>query len=112
MAVKINSGDLIHSVVFKQPVSSLNEQRETERTYSPVFTLNCAKFLHSGGIVVEANSTAFNKQITFYARWMPSTQLVAKTWHLVNEGQEYLIDDIDKVTYYKQYIKLTVKVNE
>jgi hypothetical protein len=112
MAVKINSGDLIHKVVFKQPVSSLNDEGGSERTYSEVMTLMCAKFLHTGNIVIEANTTAFNKQITFYARWMPSTQLVTKTWHLVNEGQEYLIDDIDKTTYYKQYIKFTVKVNE
>lgn len=112
MAVKINSGDLIHKVVFKQPSSSLNEQRETERTYSEVMTLMCAKFLHNGNIVVEANTTALIKQISFYARWMPSTQLVTKKWILENEGQKWLIDDIDKTTYYKQFIKFTVKTNE
>lgn len=112
MAVKINSGDLIHKVVFKQPESSLNDEGESERTYSDVFTLMCAKFQHKGVMVIEGNTTAFAKETAFYARVMPSTQLVTKKWLLESEGQTWLIDDIDKTTYYKQYIKFTVRVNE
>lgn len=112
MAVKITSGDLIHKVVFKQPTSSLNDEGGSERTYSEVFTLMCAKLNHNGAIRTEGNTTAFVKETAFYARVMPSTQLVTKKWILENEGQEYLIDDIDKTSFFKQYIKFTVKTNE
>ena len=112
MAVKINSGDLIHKVVFKQPTSSLNDEGGSERTYTEVMTLMCAKVLHNGVVVIEANTTALIKTTNFYARWMPATQLVTKKWILENEETEYLIDDIDRVTHFKEFIKFTVKARE
>lgn len=97
MAVKINSGDLNRKVVFKQPTSSLNDQKEKTLTYSDAFTTFAAVKKFNKNRTTEAHATALIGSLDFYVRSNTDRQAVTEEWLIGLDGKDYVIHEIEPV---------------
>jgi hypothetical protein len=121
MAVKINSGDLTHKVVFKQPVSSLNNRGGRVFSYGlqetgggdPVnvwiMTWAAVRAFNEHR-VSEVNAVALIGSLDFYIRWSAEREAIDKDWLLVYKGEDYTIHQIELIEQKTRFIRFTAKV--
>lgn len=112
MAVKINSGDLIHKVVFKQPASSLNDQFESEVTYSDAITTMAAVLKFNVHRTTEANATLLIGSLDFYVRYTSDRSAINKRWLINYRGKDYVIHEIEPIEQKEMFIRFTAKAKE
>lgn len=112
MAVKITSGDLIHKVVFKQPTSSLNEQRESEITYADAITTMAAVMKFNQYRTTEANATLLIGALDFYIRHTSDREEIGKRWLIGYKGKDYVIHQIELIEQKEMFIRFTAKAKE
>lgn len=112
MPIKISSGDLTERVVFKQPVSSLNDEGGIERDYStPVTTLTTWAMVERFNIkkTSEALSESLVGSLDFYVRESSAKDAITKDWIITYNGEDYTISEIDPFAV-DDHIRFTAKV--
>lgn len=109
MAVTISSGELRKKVVFKQPVSSLNDEGGQERIFTTAFETfaKVDKFNQFRG--TEANVTDLTSALDFYIRWAATREAVNKDWLIEYNGEDYVIHQIEPVEQKQKFIRFTGK---
>lgn len=112
MDVVITSGDLKHTVVFKQPTSSLNDEGETVKSFADFYTCKAARLNFRDSRVTQAEQVSLIGAFDFYVRYCTSTQLVSKDFLISHEGKDFTIFNIDRNALYKEFIVFTAKVKE
>jgi SPP1 family predicted phage head-tail adaptor len=110
MAVKLNTGDLKHRVVFKQPTSSLNDELGEERTYATAFTVWAAVRNFNQFRTTEANATELIGSLDFYVRYSSQVENVTKDWLLEYKAEDYTIHEIENVDQENVFFRFTAKV--
>ena len=109
MAVEITSGQLKHKVVFKQPISSLNEQKEKTITYSDSI-LTWAKVERFNQYrTTEAEAATLIGSLDFYIRYSSDREAITKEWLLNYKGQDYTIHQIELIEQKGKFIRFTAK---
>lgn len=112
MAVKINSGDLKHKVVFKQPTSSLNDEAGVEYSYDPplstVITWAAMKNIDIRR-VTEAMQTVLIDSRDFYVRYSSQTSPIDKKWLIEWKSKNYTIHENPVVDEENKFIRITAK---
>lgn len=115
MAVKITSGDLKHKVVFKQPTSSLNDQKEKVKSYSVSITTWAAIKRFNKNRTTEAHADSLIGAIEFYIRSSSDRQSITKEW-LINWGsRDFVIHEIEPVEMSdtkEMFLRFTAKTKE
>lgn len=115
MAVKITSGDLKHKVVFKQPTSSLNDEREKVLSYSPQITTWAALKRFNKNRTTEAHATDLIGSIEFYIRSSTDRKLITKDWLITMDSKDFVIHEIEPVDVSdtkERFIRFTAKTKE
>jgi SPP1 family predicted phage head-tail adaptor len=97
MVVKIKSGDLTRKVVFQQPTSSLNDQKEKTLTLTDAFTTFAAVKKFNKNRTTEAHATALIGSLDFYVRSSTERQAVTEDWLIAMDGKDYVIHEIEPV---------------
>lgn len=109
MAVKTSSGELNRKVVFKQPVSSLNDEGGQERSFTTAFSTFAKVGRFNQFRSTEANVTDLTSALDFSIRWSQSRESITKDWLIEYNGADYTIHLIEFVDQQKQFIRFTAK---
>ena len=111
MAIRttIDAGRLNRRVVFKKPVSSLNNEGGQEVTYSPEVTTLAfvTKFIQSRA--TEAENTALTDAFDFYIRWNDARSEIDKDWLIEYKGNDYVIHLIETIDQEPRFLRFTAK---
>lgn len=113
MAVEITSGDLKYKVLFKQPVSSLNDEGGKEFSFSPpasTIEKNAAVRNASNNRATEARATALSEALDIFVRYSASMDVVTKDSLITYNSEDYVIHQIEHVDQRKEWIRYTAKV--
>jgi SPP1 family predicted phage head-tail adaptor len=110
MAVEITSGDLKHKVVFKQPASSLNSQKEKVITYSDTIITWAKVEKFNQYRTTEAESAALIGALDFYIRYTVERSAISKNWLIEYKGKDYTIHQIEPMWQKEMFIRFTAKV--
>lgn len=110
MAVTINSGDLKHKVVFKQPVSSLNDEGGEEKTFSSQITTWAKVEAFKQNRLVDADVTVLAGALDFYIRSSIAARAVNKDWLIEYKAEDYTIHQVEDIEQKENFIRFTAKV--
>jgi SPP1 family predicted phage head-tail adaptor len=110
MAKTVTSGDLKHKVVFKQPVSSLNDEQGIELSY-PTDTIITWAAVRNIDVrrLTEASQTILADSKDFYVRWSSANEGITKDWLLVYKGDNYTISETEPINEEMKFIRFTAK---
>lgn len=115
MAVKITSGDLKHKVVFKQPTSSLNDEREKVTTYTDQITTWAALKRFNKNRTTEAHADSLIGSLDFYVRSSTDRRLIGKDWIIGMDSKDFVIHEIEPVEVAdtkEMFLRFTAKCKE
>lgn len=113
MALKINSGDLRQKVVFKQPTSSLNAQKEKTVSYTEQITTWAKVEKFSEYRTPEANVPVLIGSLDFYIRYSAERSAITKDWLIEYKGKDYVIHQIEPIDQDREmFIRFTAKAKE
>lgn len=107
---EITSGDLRHKVVFKQPASSLNDQKEKIITYSNAITTWAKVERFNQYRTTEAEAAALIGSLDFYVRYSVERSAISKEWLINYRSQDYTIHQIELVEQRESFLRFTAKV--
>jgi SPP1 family predicted phage head-tail adaptor len=112
MAVKLHAGLLKHSVVFKQPSSSLNNEGGREATYSSQVTTWAYVEAVNTRRLTEAQATVLVNAFDFYVRYSSDTSAITKEWLITYKGKDYTIHEIELIEQEENWLRFTGKARE
>lgn len=115
MAVKITSGDLKHKVVFKQPTSSLNDQKEKVVSCTPAINTWAAIRRFNKNRTTEAHADVLIGSLEFYVRSSTDRKLITEEWLLYHDSKDYTIHQIEPVEMSdtkETFIRFTAKAKQ
>jgi SPP1 family predicted phage head-tail adaptor len=112
MAVEVTSGELRHKVVFKQPASSLNSQKERVTTYTDAISTWAKVEKFNQYRTTEANASTLIGALDFYVRYSVERSGITKDWLIGYNGKDYTIHQIELIEQKENFLRFTAKVRE
>ena len=115
MAVNIKSGDLNQKVVFKQPTSSLNDQKEKTVSYSSQIITWAAVKRFNKNRTTEAHADALIGSLDFYVRYSVDRAAITKAWLINYRNADFVIQEIEPVEISEtkeRFLRFTAKTKE
>jgi SPP1 family predicted phage head-tail adaptor len=109
MAVNVFSGELRHKVVFKQPVSSLNNEGGEEVDYSDAITTFARVDKFNQFRTTEAMADKLSGSLDFTIRHSIDREAIGKDWLILYRGNNYVIHQIEHLEQKQKFIRFTAK---
>ena len=110
MAVKIHSGMLNKSVVFKQPISSLNNEGGEVITHEPEITTRACVVEAGRFRRTQLGQTYAVGEKDFYVRYASDRAAIKTDWLIEYKSQDYVINEIEQVEEKEVFIRFTGKL--
>lgn len=108
----IAAGELTKKVVFKQPTSSLNNQKEKIITYSDSITTFAKVDRFNQYRTTEAEASTLIGALDFYVRYSVERSAINKNWLITYSGKDYTIHKIELIEQKQMFIRFTAKAKE
>jgi head-tail adaptor len=105
----IKSGDLVHKVTIKRPVSSLNNEGGRQLTYETAFETFAAVRNPSMYRATDAAGTTLVGTKDFYIRYSAERSLIGKEWLINYETKDYIVHEVENIDQRKWYIKFKAR---
>lgn len=111
MALKINSGDLRHSIVLKYSIKGQNNQGgKTLLEWIVGIKTSAAIYPVSNSRINEANASAMLDSKDFYIRWAEERKQIDKNWVIEYDSKVWQINSVENINEKQRFIRLNAKV--